>query len=88
MTGLRLLRLSKGWEPTQLIGRMKIQAARDGVALPATYHLIRLLFLWENGRITVPAYYADLINRAIIGSGYRISMHWNAVEYRQAGGAA
>lgn len=88
MTRLRSLRLSKGWEPTQLIGRMKILAAREGVALPATYLLVRLLFLWENGRITVPTYYADLINRAMVESGYRISMHWNAVEYRQAGGAA
>ncbi|MEU7902998.1 hypothetical protein [Actinoplanes sp. NPDC049118] len=63
MTELRLLRLSRGWDPVQLIGRMKIAAARDGVTLPAVYLLVRLVFLWENQRSTVPGYYVGLLRR-------------------------
>jgi hypothetical protein len=63
MTELRLRRLSRGWEPVQLIGHMKIEAARDGVTLPAVYLLARLVFLWENHRAAVPAYYAGLLHR-------------------------
>lgn len=68
LTELRLRRLSRGWDPVQLIGRMKILAARDGVALPAVYVLVRLVFLWENRRATVPAYYAGLFNRVYGGA--------------------
>lgn len=53
-------RLARGWEPVQLIGRMKIFADRDGVALPKTYLLIRLIFLWEHHRAPLPGYYAHL----------------------------
>jgi len=56
-------RLSRGWEPTQLVGHMKIAAQGDGVTLPATWLLLRLLFLWENQRATVPGYYATLLHR-------------------------
>ena len=63
----RQLRLSRGWEPVQLIGRMKILADRDGVQLPKTYLLIRLVFLWEHGRAVVPGYYAGLLSRIFDG---------------------
>jgi hypothetical protein len=63
VTELRRLRLARGWEPVQLIGRMKILAARDGVNLPAVYLLVRLLFLWENRRAELPGYYAGLLTR-------------------------
>lgn len=82
MTDLRQLRLSRGWEPTQLIGRMKIQADHDGVTLPAVYQLIRLVFLWENQRLSVPTYYAVLLHRIFAEPRHRVSTHWNAVEYR------
>jgi hypothetical protein len=63
MTKLRMLRLSRGWEPVQLIGRMKILADRDGMTLPAVYQLVWLVFLWENNRVQVPGYYAGLFSR-------------------------
>jgi len=63
MSELRLRRLSRGWDPVQLIGRMKILAARDGATLPAAYLLARLVFLWENQRAPLPAYYAGLLGR-------------------------
>jgi hypothetical protein len=56
-------RLERGWEPVQMIGRMRIAADRDGVALPKTWLLIRLVFLWENHRTPVPGYYAGLLHR-------------------------
>jgi hypothetical protein len=56
-------RLERGWEPVQMIGRLRIAAGRDGVALPKTWLLIRLVFLWENHRTPVPGYYAGLLNR-------------------------
>jgi len=59
----RLARLSRGWDPVQLIGRMKILAERDGVVLPRTYLLVRLVFLWENHRQPVSGYYAGLLIR-------------------------
>ncbi|MBM0256487.1 hypothetical protein [Micromonospora sp. 4G55] len=63
MSPLRLARLSRGWEPTQLIGRMKILADSEGITLPQVYLLVRLLFLWENHRDQVPGYYAGLPTR-------------------------
>ncbi|MER6592103.1 hypothetical protein ABT214_09670 [Micromonospora purpureochromogenes] len=59
----RQRRLLRGWEPVQLIGRMRIEAAKDGVTLPKTYLLVRLLFLWENHRLSLPGYYAGLLTR-------------------------
>ena len=67
MTKLRELRLSHGWEPVQLIGHMKTVAERDGVSLPAVYLLVRLLFLWENHRVPLPAYYVGLLDRVYGG---------------------
>ena len=60
-------RLVRGWEPAQLIGRMKILADRDGVSLPKTYLLLRLIFLWEHHREAVPTYYAALLARIFDG---------------------
>ena len=68
MSELRLRRLARGWEPTQLVGRMKILAAREGVTLPAAYLLVRLVFLWENRRAELPAYYAGLFRRIYGGA--------------------
>ncbi|WP_319463965.1 hypothetical protein [Micromonospora sp. RTP1Z1] len=56
-------RLARGWEPVQLIGRMKILAARDGVELPKTYQLIRDIYLWEHHRADLPAPVASLLGR-------------------------
>lgn len=56
-------RLARGWEPVQLIGRMKILAARDGVELPKTYQLIRDIYLWEHHRADLPAHVASLLGR-------------------------
>ncbi|MBM2616863.1 hypothetical protein JIG36_14980 [Actinoplanes sp. LDG1-06] len=67
MTKLRELRLSQGWDPVQLIGHMKIAADRDGIRLPAVYLLVRLLFLWENHRAPMPAYYVSLLDRIYDG---------------------
>ena len=67
----RARRLNHGWQPVQLIGRMKIEAAKDGLTLPKTYLLLRWLFLWENHREAVPAAYAGLITRALDGGGPR-----------------
>ncbi len=61
----RQRRLSRGWEPVQLIGRMKIEAAKDGFTLPKTYLMLRWLFLWENHRTPVPGYYAGLLARIL-----------------------
>ncbi len=67
MTKLRLLRLSRGWEPVQLIGHMKTLAAQDGVTLPAVYLMVRLVFLWENHRAPMPTYYVNLLDRVYGG---------------------
>ncbi|MGA3541554.1 hypothetical protein ACK8GE_19910 [Micromonosporaceae bacterium DT194] len=60
-------RLARGWEPVQLIGRMKILAARDGVELPKTYQLIRDIYLWEHHRADLPVYVASLLGRIFDG---------------------
>lgn len=59
----RQQRLARGWEPVQLIGRMRIAAGRDGITLPKTWLMVRVVFLWENHRIPVPGYYAGLLAR-------------------------
>ncbi|GIJ47237.1 hypothetical protein Val02_41230 [Virgisporangium aliadipatigenens] len=61
----RQCRLARGWEPVQLIGRLKIEAARDGLVLPQTWQMIRLVFLWENNRVPVPGLYATLFERVL-----------------------
>ncbi|WP_327009653.1 hypothetical protein OHA72_21950 [Dactylosporangium sp. NBC_01737] len=57
----RRMRLARGWEPVQMVGRMKILADRNGVNLPQVWLLLRLVFLWENHREPVPAEYAGLL---------------------------
>jgi hypothetical protein len=47
-------RLARGWEPVQLIGRLRIAASRDGHDLPKTYQLVRDVFEWENHRTELP----------------------------------
>jgi hypothetical protein len=59
----RQLRLARGWQPVQLIGRMKILAGHQGITLPHTWFLIRLVFLWENQRAAVPGFYAGLLRQ-------------------------
>jgi len=56
-------RLSRGWQPVQMIGRMRILAGRDGVVLPKTWLLLRLVFLWEHHRAPLPGYYAWLLHQ-------------------------
>jgi hypothetical protein len=56
-------RLSRGWEPIQLIGRLRIAAQRQGVPLPRTWLLLKVVFLWENRRQPVPGVYADLLHQ-------------------------
>jgi hypothetical protein len=59
----RQRRLSRGWTPIQMIGRLKIEAARADIRLPRTWLLLRLVFLWENQRIQLPASYAGLLQQ-------------------------
>jgi hypothetical protein len=66
----RQRRLSRGWQPVQLIGRMKIEAAKDGFGLPKTYLMLRWLFLWENQRTPMPGYYAGLLERILDAGGH------------------
>ncbi len=54
-------RLARGWEPAELVCRMKLHAARDGVVLPQTWLLVKVVFLWENHRAGIPAYYDRLL---------------------------
>jgi hypothetical protein len=56
-------RLARGWEPVQLIGRLKILADRDGIELPKTYQLVRDIYLWEHHRQPLPGYVATLLGR-------------------------
>lgn len=53
----RQRRLARGWQPVQLIGRLRIVADRDGSTLPKTYLLLRLMFEWENQRTPLPDAY-------------------------------
>lgn len=54
-------RLMRGWQPVQMVGKMKILAARAGVELPPTWLLLRLVFLWENHRAAIPLAYDRLL---------------------------
>lgn len=58
----RQRRLSRGWEPTQMIGRMKITANRLGLDLPPVWLLVKWVFLWENQRAELPPFYAALLD--------------------------
>ena len=60
----RQRRLTYGWEPMQLIGRVEIVAQHAGIDLPKTYELLRNLFLWEHHREPLPEQYAVLIEYA------------------------
>jgi hypothetical protein len=44
---------------------MKILATRDGVTLPATWLMVQVLFLWENGRAPLSGYHASLLLRTL-----------------------
>ncbi len=57
-------RLTYGWQPMQLIGRIEILAEHAGIDLPKTYELLRYLFLWEQHREPLPDQYAVLIEYA------------------------
>jgi hypothetical protein len=57
-------RLTYGWQPMQLIGRIEILAQHAGIDLPKTYELLRNLFLWEQHREPLPEQYAVLIEYA------------------------
>jgi hypothetical protein len=60
----RQRRLTYGWQPMQLIGRIEILAQYAGIDLPKTYELLRHLFLWEQHREPLPEQYAVLIEYA------------------------
>lgn len=60
----RQRRLTYGWQPMQLIGRIEILAHYAGITLPKTYELLRFLFLWEQHREPIPERYAVLIEYA------------------------
>lgn len=66
----RQRRLARGWEPVQLIGRMKIEASRDGVSLPETWLLIRQVYLWENQRESLDGYFHRLVSRVFERDAY------------------
>lgn len=61
VTTWRQARLSRGWEPIQMIGRMRIAADRQGVPLPKTWLLLRYVFLWENQRAPIHPVYDGLL---------------------------
>jgi len=58
----RQRRLARGWEPTQMIGRMKLAAGRLGLTLPPAWLLVKWVFLWENHRAELPPFYAALLD--------------------------
>jgi hypothetical protein len=58
----RQSRLSRGWDPVQMIGRMKIAASQQGVTLPKTWLLLRYVFLWENHRAPIHPFYDGLLS--------------------------
>ncbi|MEV6842027.1 hypothetical protein [Actinoplanes sp. NPDC051411] len=61
----RQRRLTYGWQPMQLIGRIEILAQHAGIDVPKTYELLRHLFLWEQHREPIPEPYAVLIEYAL-----------------------
>lgn len=64
-------RLSRGWQPVQMVGRMRIAADRQGVRLPKTYLLLRLVFLWENQRAPIHPVYDGLLRQVFASTSRR-----------------
>jgi hypothetical protein len=59
----RQRRLARGWQPNQLVGRLRLAADRDGHALPQTYLALRQVFEWETHRAPIPPTYAVWLTR-------------------------
>ena len=53
-----------GWSYTGLIAELRRQAAIDGVVLPKTESLIRLISRWVNNHQQPDDFYRDLLSRA------------------------
>jgi hypothetical protein len=53
-----------GWSSTRLIAELRRQAAIDGVVLPRTESLIRLISRWVNNHQQPDDFYRDLLSRA------------------------
>ncbi len=53
-----------GWSYTRLIAELRRQAAIDGVVLPKTGSLIRLISRWVNNHQQPDDFYRDLLSRA------------------------
>ena len=53
-----------GWSYTRLIAELRRQAAIDGVVLPKTESLIRLISRWVNNHQQPDGFYRDLLSRA------------------------
>jgi hypothetical protein len=64
-------RLARGWEPVQMIGRLRLAARRDGHALPRTYVMVRQVFEWESRRTPIPESYAMWLARIFEGETRR-----------------
>ncbi len=60
-------RLSRGWEPLDVVGRMKFTAQRQGLLLPPGWVLLQWVFLWENHRAPLPSFYEQLLDH-VFGS--------------------
>ena len=53
-----------GWSYTRLVAELRWQAAIDGVVLPKTESLIRLISRWVNNHQQPDDFYRDLLSRA------------------------
>ncbi|MFF9106024.1 sigma-70 family RNA polymerase sigma factor [Streptomyces rubrogriseus] len=61
-TALRAARTERGWEPAELIGRLRSEAAARGVAITADYRGLRKrLRNWETGKQTPDVRYRELL---------------------------
>ena len=58
-----------GWSYTRLIAELRRQAAIDGVVLPKTESLIRLISRWVNNHQQPDDFYRDLLSRRPEGIG-------------------
>lgn len=63
----RQARLDRGWEPLDVVGRMKTTADRQGLRLPPAWLLIQWLFVWENHRAALPTFYEELLTQVFMG---------------------
>ena len=54
-------RLARGWDPVELVLRLKTVARREGVPLPHAWLLVKVVFLWETHRAGIPARYDRLL---------------------------